>query len=294
MWNYVIPHFNAFLANLTLTPNQQSDIATKVESVGRCLYSRYYDGLYDSAKALVVGSHGKSTAIRPVSDIDVLFIMPVEHYYRVNGMQSNGQSYLLQEIRREMLSTFSKTDLSADGQVVVAPFTSCMVEVVPAFVCNNGSYITCNTTDGGSWRSTNPMAEFQAIARMDTASCGKATHLIKMLKAWKRNCNVDLKSIVLEIAVCAFVSQWEYRAETIFYYDWMVRDFFEFFSRYGNGTAQIPGINETLDLGDDWLSKCMSAYNRALKACEFEYNDLPILSEDEWKKIFGDQFVRAL
>ena len=192
-----------------------------------------------------------------------------------------------------MADTFPSTDLSADGQVVKAPFVSYAVEVVPAFRCDDGTYLTCYTADGGSWRASNPMAEYRAIADLDAACGYKATHLIRMLKAWKRNCNVPLKSIVLEIAACSFVRQWPHNRQSVFWYDWMVRDFFAFLWHYKNGTAQIPGVQETIYLGDSWVSRCESAYSRAVKACEYEYQDFRLLAENEWKKIFGDQFTRA-
>lgn len=293
MWIYVIPHFTTFLSNLELTKSQRDDAMTKVESVARCLHAKYYQGSYDSGNVVVVGSYGKGTATRPPSDVDMLYLLPVSEYYRINQVFGNGQSQLLQEVKRALADTFPRTDLSADGQVVKAPFVSFAVEVVPAFRCDDGTFITCHTADGGSWRSSNPHAEYRAIADLDSVCENKATYLTKMLKAWKRICNVPLKSIVLEIAACSFVRQWPHNQQSIFWYDWMVRDFFAFLLQHKNGTAQIPGLQETLSLGDQWVSRCESAYSRAVKACEYEHDDFGILAEDEWKKIFGDQFARA-
>jgi len=293
VWAYVIPHFTTFLSNLELTQSQRDDAMTKVNSVGRCLHAKYYQGAYDSANVVVVGSYGKGTAVRPPSDIDILYLLPVSEYHRINQVFGNGQSQLLQEVKRALADTFPRTDLSADGQVVKAPFASFAVEVVPAFRCDGGTYLTCHTAGGGSWRSSNPIAEYRAIADLDAIYGDKATHLIKMLKAWKRTCNVPLKSIAVEIAACSFVRQWPHNQQSIFWYDWMVRDFFAFLWQYRNGTAQIPGIQETISLGEQWVSRCESAYSRAVKACEYEHQDFGVLAEDEWKKIFGDQFTRA-
>ena len=67
-----------------------------------------------------------------------------------------------------------------------------------------------------------------------------------MLKAWKRECNVEIKSISLEVLANVFVTQWEYRDQTIFYYDWMMRDFFAFMLNYVNGWVQPAGITEQI------------------------------------------------
>lgn len=293
MWAYVIPHFTTFLSNLDLTQNQQDDAKTKVNNVVRCLQAKYYQGPYDPGNAIIVGSYGKNTAVRPPSDIDMLYLLPVSEYHRINQVLGNGQSQLLQEVKHVLACTFSRTDLSADGQVVKVPFSSFAVEVVPAFLCNDGTYLTCHTAQGGSWRASCPQEEYRAIADLDSIFENKATHLIKMLKAWKRICNVPLKSIALEIVSCSFVRQWPYNQRSIFWYDWMIRDFFAFLRRYSNITVPIPGIQETVNLGDRWVSRCETAYSRAIKACKYEAEDLGILAEYEWKKIFGDQFSRA-
>ncbi|MCU1328135.1 MAG: hypothetical protein JWN34_3505, partial [Bryobacterales bacterium] len=125
---------------------------------------------------------------------------------------------------------------------------------------------------------------------VDKASAGKATHLIKMLKAWKRECNVEIKSVCLEIIAGVFVSQWQHREQTMMHYDWMIRDFFAFMSIYVNGKARPAGITEWIPLGDAWDTKCQSAYNRAVKACEHEQTSKGFNASCEWQKIFGSQF----
>lgn len=87
-----------------------------------------------------------------------------------------------------------------------------------------------------------------------------------------------------------FVTEWQHRSQTIFYYDWMVRDFFAFMLRYVNGTATIQGSAEILPLGSSWEGKSRSAYEHAVKACEYEHVDKELMAAIEWRNIFGDQF----
>ena len=71
----------------------------------------------------------------------------------------------------------------------------------------------------------------------------------------------------------------------------MVRDFFEFLLQFTlQGWARPSGIDEQIPLGDCWQSKCQSAYNRAVRACEYERTDSGALASAEWQKIFGPQF----
>jgi hypothetical protein len=291
LWIHVIPHFSQFLKNLELKPEERADAESKADRIARCLWNEYHTGEFNPNCYVKVGSYGKGTATRPPSDLDMLFLLPHQDYWRVDGLSGNKQSQLLQEVKSVLEWTFPKTDLRADGQVVAAPFQTYNVEVVPSFLWTDGTYRTANSANGGSWRLSNPVAEFELLKRTDSTSEGKATHLLKMVKAWKRECSVDMKSISLEVFVCAFVEQWEFRMRTIYYYDWMVRDFFEFMLRYTvKGWTRVPGTTEVIWLGEEWVSKAHTACGRAVKACQYEHADYSHLATDEWEKIFGTQF----
>jgi len=294
LWIHVTPHFRDFLQELELTPEERADADGKAERIARCLWDRCYPGAEFNFNCFAkVGSYGKGTASRPPSDLDMLFVLPPYVYGRVEALAGNKQSKLLQAVKRALEGTFPRTDLRADGQVVFAPFQSYNVEIIPAFLHTNGTYYTAHTADGGSWRLSNPHAEYWAIKYADSVSADKATHLLKMLKAWKRECSVDIRSISLEVLVCDFVRQWEYRLRSLFYYDWLIRDFFAFMLRYQNGSTIVPGTPETIQLGDAWVSKCRSAYDRALRACHYEVADADYSAAAEWQRIFGAQFRAA-
>lgn len=295
MWAHVIRHYEQFLGELELKNPERLDAEGKADRIARSLFEKYYPNqTFSPCSYVKVGSYGKGTATRPRTDLDMLFVLPRDVYTRIDTLTGNKQSQLLQEVRRTLLVTFPNTEISADGQAVVAPFQTYNVDIVPAFSFTvgdcAGQYLIVDSSDGGRWRFSDPVAEYNWLQRADLASGGKATHLIKMLKAWKRECNVEIKSICLEIAATVFVMQWEHRHQTIFYYDWMIRDFFAFMLQYVNGWARPAGITEQILLGDCWESKCRTAYNRALNACEFERTDDGFSATSEWRKIFGSQF----
>lgn len=295
MWAHVNRHFELFLGELELRISERLDAAGKADRIARTLFAKYYPNqAFDASTYVKVGSYGKGTATRPRTDLDMLFVLPRDVYMRIEGLAGNKQSQLLQEVRRALLVTFPTTDVSADGQAVVAPFQTYNVDIVPAFRLITGElagkYLIADTTGGGRWRLSDPVAEYNWLRQVDMASAGKATHLIKMLKAWKRESNVEIKSVCLEVLASVFVSQWQYRDQTIFYYDWMIRDFFAFMLSYMNGRVRPAGITEWIPLGNAWAMKCRSAYNRALKACDYEYVDDGFEASSEWQKIFGRQF----
>ena len=200
MWAHVIPHFSRFLQELKLEPQQRADAESKADRIARCLWSKYYAGQFNPSCYVIVGSYGKRTATRPPSDLDMLFLLPYSDYARIEQLAGNKQSQLLREVKQALEGTFPRTDLRADGQVVIAPFETYNVEVIPAFACLDGTFVTPHTANNGSWRYSNPVVEYQWITNADSLSAGKATDLTKMLKGWKRECSVDIKSISLNMA----------------------------------------------------------------------------------------------
>lgn len=297
MFSFVDSHFQQFLEALELPGPDRLIAEDRAERIAKSLSAKYYPNQPFNPNCYIkVGSYGKGLATKPRTDLDMLFILPAEVYNRIETVSGNKQSALLQEVKRALLVTFPSTDLSADGQVVVAPFQTYSVDIVPAFRFisgpNTGAYLIAHTANGGSWRLSNPGAEYRWLSDVDRASLGKASHLISMLKSWKRECNVDMRSVCLEVAATVFVNCWPHKDKGVgcSYHDWMVRDFFAFILNYVNGSAKPAGINEWIPLGDGWQSKCQTAYKRALKACEYEHNDDAFAASSEWQKIFGSQF----
>jgi hypothetical protein len=292
VWIHVIPHFSGFLQELFLTPDDHRDATGKADRVARSLFARYYpDQIFTSNCYKIVGSYGRETAGRPCTDVDMLFLLPITEWSRVNQRQGNKQSQLLQEVKDTLLYTFPRTALRADGQVVMAPFDTYAVEIAPAFARTDGTFLTCDTNDGGSWRVSNPDAEYDHLHNADLATNWKATRLTLMAKAWARECNVELKSTSIEVLASIFVSQWPHRIYDLYWYDWMIRDFFAFLHNYVvGGWTRIVGTEDKIQLGDAWVSKLETAYARALKACEYERADDGDAAAREWRKIFGSQF----
>lgn len=294
MWNHVVPHFQGFLRNLEPTTKQREAIISHVNSIGTSLRSAYYGSPFGSSPMIITGSTGKGVLVRPLTDVDTLFVLPWPEYDRISAIKGNVQSYLLQEVREVLLDRFPQTEIKADNQVVVVGFPDVKVEVVPAWDFGVRGFLTCYTPNGGSWRWSHPRAEYDDIRFVDSRFDGKASDLIRMLKAWKRACDVPIKSICLEVAVVVFVQRWENRDKGIYFYDWMVRDFFSFLLQFSGGWVKPAGIEERIPLGNEWASKAHSAYNRSLKACDLERADLDDDASSQWAKVFGTQFHSGL
>src|SRR3546814_6748905 len=86
-----------------------------------------------------------------------------------------------------------------------------------------------------------------------------------------------------------FLQQSFWRQEGYFYYDFLLRDFFRYLLGRSNGYVFAPGTSKLIALGDAWYSRCESARDRAIKACEYEYSDYVISAGEEWQKLFGNR-----
>jgi hypothetical protein len=283
--------FDAFLEDLKITAEQGEDGETKYKGVTSCLNMFYYGSNSDSSNIILIGSWGKWTRVRPPRDIDLLFTLPYSTYTRFQARVGNIQSQVLQEVRAALTAKYSDTNVKGDGPVVLVPFATYKVEVLPAIKLTNGQYWVCDTKAGGKYILSDPLADMRNLNASDNLTKGNTRHLIRMMKCWQSYCSVPLKSFHIELLAIDFLRIWSSAGNTSFYYDWMVRDFFKYLITQGSGYGYVtaPGTGETLWLGNTWKSRAESAYQRAQKACEYEAGKYRFLAGDEWQKIFGTQ-----
>lgn len=102
------------------------------------------------------------------------------------------------------------------------------------------------------------------------------------------------KSFHLELLATEYIELSPWRERNIFWYDWLVRDFFSYMIGRGNTYIRIPGTGETMWLGDIWKTRAQSALTRAINACTYEDQNLMIHAGDEWQKIFGSDIPRLV
>lgn len=284
--------FDRFLANIRPTKSQREDAQTKAESVASCLRTAYYPN-QSIAVATIVGSHGKGTAVRPVNDVDVLFFLPESVKQRFFAGSGNRPSQLLQEVKSVMRSRFPNTDLRGDGQVVVAPFESLKVELAPVLSYAPGKFYLPDTNGGGKWKVIEPDAETSQIELYDKLYSGRCRHLIMMTKVWRRNCNVPIKNVAIDLLVPRFLASYKPRLTGTDDYGIMMAEFFALLKVCGWWTnLAMPGTGEVIWLDNAFVSRAESAHERAVRAVQFERVRFDSASaREEWQKIFGPMFA---
>lgn len=285
-WVYVDWRFDRFLASLAISENQFDDGARKQAGVRSTLNKWYYGHGSEDLNSRLIGSWGKQLRVRPPRDIDILFVLPWSVYLRFEQRTGNRQSQLLQEVRDVLGKTYSKSEMGGDGQVVVVRFDTMPVEVVPAFLLNDGRYLICDTNNGGCYRFSDPESELAVLETSDQRSGGATRRLIRMCKQWQRHCNVPIKSFLIERLAVAFLSQWTF-APHWNWHDWMLRDFFEFIVAAEGRSVVMPGTDSLVPLGRDWASKARTAFATATTACELERFNFDRAAADKWQSLLG-------
>ena len=285
--------FRTFCSNIQV--QNSGTISTRYQNITRRLNTDFWNTTSDTSHSLYVGSYGRNTAIDGFSDLDMIFWLPYSVYKQYNEYKGNGQSALLQAVKKSIAKTYSTTDIGADGQVILVPFTDGITfEVVPAFENKNGSYTFPDANNGGRWRVTDPKPEIEAI-RTRNNDCNKnLVQLCKMMRSWKKEWNVPIGGLLVDTLAYQFIGAWEYRDKSFFYYDWMCRDFFLFMADQNEDQKYwlAPGSGQYVYSRGNFRWKSRRCYNIALEAIGHEQADpkREWSAKQKWREIFGTSF----
>lgn len=283
--------FYQFCKNLNFSGTDIATIRSRYHRITGRINADYWNLDSETEHSLYVGSYGRDTEILS-SDIDMLVRLPYKTYEKFNGYSSNGQSALLQEVKKCIEKTYSGTKLKADGQIISLPFSDGInFEVLPAFLNNDGTYTFANSNDGGSWKVTDPKAEIGVVQEMNDACNKNLKRLCRMARAWRDENSVDISGILIDILAYNFISTWEHRDKSYYYYDWMTRDFMQYISDQPISQIKwkVMGSGRYIYWYGSFQSKAKSAYDKACEAISDE-KKYPSCAQSEWREIYGNEF----
>lgn len=147
------------------------------------------------ANNMQVGSYGRHTAIRGISDLDMLYVMPASAW---DDYKDGGQYKLLKRAADAIRSRYSRTKVYPDILVVVVEYSNFKIEVQPVFDDGNGHYLYPYTRNGGTWRTTKPRPELLATADVDKDKNGNLRRLAKLTRAWKNKHGVAMGGLLID------------------------------------------------------------------------------------------------
>ncbi|MDO8608582.1 MAG: hypothetical protein Q7R40_18775 [Phaeospirillum sp.] len=284
--------FQKFCNALRITQGERSTISGRTSAITKRLNLDFWNSSSDADHSFYSGSYGRETAIRGVSDIDLLMALPPAIYTQYNSYQGNGQSALLQAVKNSIAKTYSSTAMRGDGQVVVVTFNDMKYEIVPVFFNSNGYYTYPDSNNGGSWKEVKPKEEIAAIAQRNSETNGNLRELCRMTRAWKDRCSVPISGMLIDTLAYNFIGSWQYRDKSYFYYDFMSRDFFEFLKGQNSNQSywRAPGSNQNVYPSGNFTYKAGQAYNAAIEAIAYAENKNTWSARQKWREIYGTDY----
>ncbi len=287
---YTIPQsFLKLRENLEPTGLQKETLSTRQANIRSALAKEIT--IQDS---FLTGSYSRHTLIAPLkeADIDIFIVLPDSYYYHYNN-QNGGQAGLLDWIKRVLKRTYPTTpDVSRSGQAVTIRFTDFEVDVVPGFNRTGGGYLIPNSIKQ-EWISTDPKKHVDILSTANTGHQGNLVPLIKMIKAWNKNCGGYFRSFHLEVLALQILEN-----ITITDYPSGMRYFFDKarekirmqnLDPAGYG-GDIGAYIDTQAKITEAVGKFQLAYDRAIKAEDYARRGYTKNAVDMWIKIFGDYF----
>lgn len=285
--------FSKFCSNLQVRDG--GTISYRYKRITRQLNTDFWNTTSETSHSLYVGSYGRNTAIEGFSDLDMVFELPSKLYYQYDEHAGNGQSALLQAVRSSMRKTYPSSDMGADGQVVVVEFDDGITfEVNPVFNNKGGSYTFPDSNNGGSWKTTNPRPEIEAIRERNAACNNNLVPLCRMMRTWRREWNVPIGGLLIDTLAYQFIENYEYRNKSYWYYDYLCRDFFKWMADQNAEQEywRAPGSGQYVYKKGNFQYKAKRCYNIAVEAIEHETADpkREWSAKQKWREIFGCDF----
>ncbi|WP_286235345.1 SMODS domain-containing nucleotidyltransferase [Thalassotalea sediminis] len=276
--------FTDFLANLKI--DNAASITSKYEEITSALNKKFRDTESKTANSLQVGSYGRWTGIKGISDLDMLYIMPASRW---NDYKDGKQSKLLDDTKDAISARYPRTTVKKDRLVVQVIYSGFMVEVQPVFEQDDGSFKYPDTYNGGSWKVTKPREEIKAMKEFVDQKNKNLRKLCKMARAWKNKSGVGMGGLLIDTLAYNFLkSSSDYDNRSTAFYDWMCRDFFKYLSEEPTKDYYLAlGSNQRVNVKAKFQRKAKKAYEDSLKAIDAGESSS---ANKKWKKIFGRPF----
>lgn len=185
--------FESLLSNLAVSTAES--IAARRDEITKSLNSEFRSLDGSTANKLMVGSYGRATAIKGISDLDLLYVLPasLEDIYRTAG----GPLKVLQRTRKAIANRYTSTTVYVDRLVVVVEFTNFKFEVQPVFENEDQSYDYPDTYSD-SWKLTKPRDEISATRDQNNATAGNLRRLCKLTRAWRNKHGVVMGGLLVD------------------------------------------------------------------------------------------------
>lgn len=289
----VAEDFRTFRSNYIIPVGTTSSISSRYKRITKQLNIDFYSSYSEASHSLYVGSYGRDTAAYGISDLDVGFQLPAVLYKRYDSYIGNGQSALLQAVKRSLQKTYSTSSVGGDGQVVVIQFSDGITfEILPYFINTVGTWTYPCANNGGNWKPCDPQSEMKAVKIRSDITNKNLKNLCRMMRIWKDFCSVPISGMLIDTLAYQFIEKWEHRDKSYLYHDFMARDFFDM--AYNQNQHQqwwsAPGSGSRVHRKGAFEHKARSAYLRSCEAIQYNADDYQRSRRKKWREVFGSRY----
>ncbi|MCW2404421.1 hypothetical protein M2336_001050 [Sphingobium sp. B1D7B] len=274
--------FKTLFSNIAI--DNEDTIALRYGEVTRACNLQFRDTDSRTANSLQVGSYGRWTGIRGISDLDMLYIMPSGKW----DTYKNNPYKLLRDTADAIQARYTTTEVYVDTLVVVCKYKNFKVEVQPVFEDADG-YWYPYTKNGGCYRLTKPREEINATRTVDADKNGNLRRLCKMTRAWKNKHGVAMNGLVIDTLAHNFLlTTTDFDKTTFSTCGQMMRDFLEYLSNqpkqeryHALGSGQHVKVHKRFE---GKAKKGLELADKALAAGE------EAKANNRWRKLFGNGY----
>ncbi|WP_017574969.1 nucleotide-binding domain-containing protein [Nocardiopsis kunsanensis] len=283
--------FDALLENLKVGKTATM-IAARRDEITKALNKDFRSKEGRTDYKLMVGSFGRHTAIKGVSDLDMIFILPPG--IRSDYSSDTGPRRMLERVRDDLKTRYKDTEIRVDQCVVRVQFTSnaFKFEVQPAFKNSDGSFDYPDTVAEG-WKVTKPREEIAATKECNDRTSTNMRHLARMARAWKNANGVNMGGLLIDTLVHNFFAQTDdYDSAGTGSFDLMARDFFAFLKDEPEKDYYLAlGSRQRVNVKAKFQPKAKKAYGHCLDAIEKAGK---AAANKKWREIFGTSVPLAV
>jgi hypothetical protein len=276
--------FDELLQNLKVG-DSSATIAARRDEITKALNKDFRAKEGSTEHRLMVGSYGRHTAVRGVSDLDMIYILPSD--LRSGYDNETGPRRILNRVRDVLKARYTNTEVRVDQCVVRVQFTTnkFKFEVQPAFENADGSFDYPDTAAEG-WKVTKPRGEIIAAKESNDRTSGNMRRLARMARAWKNANGVNMGGLLIDTLVYRFFANTgDYDSAGTGSFDLMSRDFFEFLAEEPDKDYYLAlGSNQRVTVKKRFQPKAKKAYKRCLEAID---EGDSASAHKKWRLVFG-------
>ncbi len=293
----IADRFSTLIERITPTATEVAAYSTHLQTVGSAA-----ETALEINRTERIGSFSRGTAVRGVSDLDLMVILSSNE--RRWGRGNVTSTTVLKKVKDALSERFASTAIRNSGSAVVLSFSAGRqsVDVVPAFyrrpyhgpAMQFRNYPTFTIPDRiGGWLETSPQVHGAALAAEDERSGHKLKRVAMLAKYWAAvRANLKLHSFHTEILIASTEISIGPKSYAVVLYEL----FKHMAQRNGQGIRDAFGISGIIPASSGWsgadrlATAARTAADRSARALDAEEARNTPEALRQWKLVFGGNF----